>query len=318
MEIGVIGAGWWGKNVINTFEQVDAVTKVHIFDVDPSAYEKFKENKKAVRASSLDDITGNPAITGVCVITPPQTHYEIAKSMLEAGKHVLVEKPPAPTVEHIRELGTYASRNGLVYMLDSIFLFMQPIAILRDLLTSGRIGKLKMVQAYRIGDELRIVGKGLPRIRSAMFNNGIDVVYDLFYHDASILTTLLGDIELVSARKVYCYHPGICDSAHLVLRKDDVTIESTVSWAYTGRRRGITLYTDTHIVEYDAFAAEPAVTIFDLEAQTCEKIEYQQVQPLTPTLEYYIECIKEGKPPFCGYELMMRVTQLMEDIKNVG
>ena len=87
MNIAVIGAGWWGKNIINTFEEIDSVKKVFVYDSNEEAYKKFVSNRKVDFVSDIHDIIDNISISSVCISTPPHTHYELSKLFLMNGKN---------------------------------------------------------------------------------------------------------------------------------------------------------------------------------------------------------------------------------------
>jgi len=316
MNIAVIGAGWWGKNIINSLENIDDVDHTYIFDSNMELYSNFSKNKKVVFLKNIDQIIQDNSIKAVCIVTPPPTHFELTKTFLQYNKHVLVEKPPALTLFQLYELIKIAHSNNLVYMLDALFLFLEPIKYLGTILNSGQLEDIRLIQMYRIGDEFRREGNSLKRIKSVMFDNNIDVIDDLFFHDAGILVHLFEDIQFKKIEKQYSYDPKLCDSSRIYFEWKKVPVELTLSWSYTGRRRGMTIYDKTHIIEYDGFKNENQISIFSLLNTTNKWNSFSCSPPLTELLKYFINCFNQPEINYIGGNFMIELTKLWERIKN--
>jgi predicted dehydrogenase len=316
MRIGVVGAGWWGKNIINTFEEIEQVERVDIYDENPQTLQKFGQNKKTDCAGSLKELIGNNAVNAICIATPSGTHYDLAKAALAAGKHVLVEKPPALTVTQIDELGEMARSRSLVYMLDALYLFLEPIKKIKELLDSGEAGDMRFIQMYRIGDELRREGAGLQRIQKTMFDNRTDVIDDLFFHDAGILLYLLNKVSMESVEKYFFYNQSLCDSARIKLRSGEVPIELTLSWSFVGRKRGIAIYTGEQIIEYDGLKSEDQITLLRLSDQQRQVYSFPSVPPLKAQLEFFVDCITGKCVNHINADFMKTIIRIWSEIKN--
>jgi len=317
MQVAVIGAGWWGKNIVNTFEELDAIDQVHVFDQNPDVYAKFAKNRKTVPSKSMDAILQNDSIDGICVSTPPQHHYDITKRAFLSKKHVLVEKPPAQTLGEVEELIALAEKNHLIYMLNALYLFLEPIIKLKEILLSGKLKEIRLVQMYRLGDEFRRAGSGIQRIQQTMFNNATDVVDDLFFHDAGILLHLFGDMTLKTVQKQQLYHSTLCDSVEIQLLANGIPIQLYLSWSYTGRRRGLSIYDLDWIVEYDGLASENQISQCHLKDIRAENFSFASVQPLKPLLQYFIDAIVQNQSNNFGPEFMMRIMKLWSEIHAI-
>jgi UDP-2-acetamido-3-amino-2,3-dideoxy-glucuronate N-acetyltransferase len=316
MDIAVIGAGWWGTNIINTLEGISAVKKIFVFDKDPGTYNKFSGNQKTVFTKSQDEIFNADSIKAVCIASPPKTHYELSKTALLSNKHVLVEKPPAYETAQVKELGKIAKEKNLIYMLDVLYLFLEPIRKLKEIINSPQLKEIKFVQIYRIGDELRREGSGLSRITNAMYDNNIDVIEDLFFHDAGILIYLFGDVELKGVTKNYIYHGSLCDSSGINFQKNGFLIELTLSWTFSGRRRGMTIYGKDYIVEYDGLKSGEQIKITELSSQKTQVFSFQNTEPLKDLLSYFISSVSNKQDTFCGTDFMEKATALFIKIKS--
>jgi len=316
MKIGVIGAGWWGKNIVNTLDGKDSVERVVVFDDRPSVRDQFRGNKKTGFVDSLDQILGDPSIRAVCVATPPSTHYGISKDVLGAGKHLLIEKPPASDPREVRELGSLASAKGLVYMLDALYLFPEPVRKLKQILQSGELEDLRYIEMFRIGDELRRENAGISRIRATMFERGVDVVEDLFFHDAAVLLDLFGGFEYRSSKRLRLYDANLSDTIRIDILARGVPVELTLSWTLAGRRRGMVLYDKNYIVEYDALKTEHQLTKHRLETNTRESLSFPPLPPLSALLDFYMGCVEGKHPNPFGAEFMATITEVWRKIAH--
>jgi len=316
MNVGVLGAGWWGKNIVNTFEEIEGVEKVHVFDQNAQAYEKFGHNRKVVFANSIEQIVGNDGIKAVCIATPPQTHYVLTRMALNANKNVLVEKPPAFEPAQVEELGKTAKSRNLVYMLDALYLFLPPIQKLKEIINSNELKAIKLIQMYRIGDELRREGAGIQRIQKTMFANNVDVIEDLFFHDAGILLYLFDGLEFVSSEKLYLYNDRLCDTSRINLRAGQLPIELTLSWAVTGRRRGLVIYDRDFIIEYDGLKTDNQLSKYNLAESKWEYITFSSAPPLKAQIEFLIDAINGQSVNHINSDFMQKITRLWRLIAN--
>jgi predicted dehydrogenase len=316
MKIGVVGAGWWGKNIINTLENVERVSNVFVYDPIQSSYEKFINNKKTIFLKSFKEMIEDNSISSICIATPPHTHYELTKEALLSNKNILVEKPPASKISQLDELGNIASKNSLVYMLDAIYLFLAPVMELKNILDSISFADIKYIEMYRIGDELRRENAGLERIQNTMFNNNTDVIQDLLFHDVGILLYLFKNIEIKSVEKLYLYNEKLCDTAVLRFMHNSIPVNLTLSWSLTGRRRGLTIYHKDFIIEYDGLKQENQIIQHTLKKNSSKYSSFQNEPPLKALLEFYIDCINNKKNNHLDYNFMKKITDIWEYTQN--
>ena len=317
MHVGVIGVGWWGKSIVNTLERNPRVSRIIMFDERVEAYESVRNNQKTTLAESMSEVLSDPSIVGVCLATPPATHYDYSKQILLAGKHLLIEKPPAYSVSEVRELGEIAKARNLVYMLDALYLFLEPVQKLKQLILSGELNSIIYVQMYRVGDEIRRPGVGIERLQNAMFANGIDVIDDLFFHDAAILLHLFGDFEYLGSEKLRLYHPSLCDSAKIKLEvSGGIPVELTLSWTQIGRKRGIVIYSRDSIVEYDGLRNDRQITRFFLADNRLETLTFPPSTPLSALLDNYLRCIEGNACNILDCTFMEKITTIWRRIAN--
>src|SRR5690349_7568819 len=124
ISVAVIGAGYWGPNLVRNVQATPALRLRYLCDLDEARARSVLGGYSTVRvATSLDQILADPEVAAVAVATPAASHFAVVSAALEAGKHVLVEKPLAPTIEEGRVLVALAEERGLQLMLDHTFCY---------------------------------------------------------------------------------------------------------------------------------------------------------------------------------------------------
>ena len=122
--VAVVGAGHWGPNLIANFERSDRSRVLWVVDRDERRLAAVRARFPSVRTGTdLLPAMADEAVDAVVVATPTQTHFAIARTALEHGKHVLVEKPLTDSVATSRELAELAERQRRVLMVGHVFLY---------------------------------------------------------------------------------------------------------------------------------------------------------------------------------------------------
>ncbi len=184
--VAVVGAGYWGPNLIRNFDRSPRTELRWVCDLDVDKAKRTVGAQSGVNVSAdLDAVLSDPTVEAVAIATPAQTHLPIAMAALDAGKHVLVEKPLAATVAEGEKLVATAEDRGLVLMCDHTFCYTPPVRKMRELVRAGELGDIHYVDSVRIN-----LGLVQP---------DIDVFWDLAPHDLSILDFVLPkDLQPVS------------------------------------------------------------------------------------------------------------------------
>lgn len=316
MKVAVIGTGWWGRNIVKTLNDLEIVEKIYIYDNNKVNYDQLSELSKVELVHSSKAIGSDASIISVCIATHPITHYSLTKKYLLLNKNVFVEKPPALTINELDELGGIANKRNLVYMLDSLYMFGGPIQKLYSMISANEIKGIKFVQICRIGDELRRSCSGISRINNVMYLNNVDVVDDLMFHDLGILLLLFPDLKLKRIKKYFIYHKTICDSVYLEFSHSETQIELTLSWVFTTRKRGISIYTGKEIIEYDGITEENQLTRYIINESKIENITHSKKAPLTSILEYFLNKCDTKEPYDYGFNFMRKIFLIWKEVKE--
>jgi predicted dehydrogenase len=176
--LAVVGAGYWGPNLVRTALATPALELRYLCDLDLRRAQAVLGPYLTVRATeSYDEVLADPAVAAVAIATPAATHFDLVRSALEAGKHVLVEKPLTPSLAEGAKLAALARASGLTLMCDHTYCYTPAVQRIRELLWTGHIGELQFIDSVRIN-----LGLVQP---------DVDVLWDLAPHDLSILDFVL-------------------------------------------------------------------------------------------------------------------------------
>jgi len=184
--LAVIGAGYWGPNLVRSALAAPEFSLHWLCDLNIDSARHVLGNQSTVAStSSFDEVLADPEVAAVAIATPAATHFDLVRGALEAGKHVLVEKPLTPTVDEGRKLTELADRTDRILMCDHTYCYTPAVQRIRELIHGGEIGDLQFVDSVRIN-----LGLVQP---------DVDVLWDLAPHDLSILQFVLpGDVVPVA------------------------------------------------------------------------------------------------------------------------
>ncbi|MDA0166924.1 Gfo/Idh/MocA family oxidoreductase [Solirubrobacter ginsenosidimutans] len=247
----VVGYGYWGPNIVRNVMERPELELIALCERDPAQVRRFEARTPGVPSSDdFDALLADPRVDAVCIATPPRTHYALARKALEAGKHVLVEKPLATAVEDAEALVDLAERKELVLMPGHTFLYSPPVNKIHDLITSGELGEIYFVTSSRMN-------LGLYQADG--------VVCDLAPHDLSILLYWLDRrVASVSAAGCTVFDPDVAETAFLTLRfEDGPSANVQVSWLAPRKVRQMIIVGSRKMVQYDDTMPDGAVRIYD-------------------------------------------------------
>ena len=318
LSIGVIGCGYWGPNLIRNFSSC-AVTEVSaVCDANPARLEAVGQTHPHLKlVASLDELLQLP-LDAVAIATPVSTHYKLATQCLEAGLHVLVEKPLAASVNEAQALVTLAERKERVLMVDHTYLFSPAIRRIKSLIESGELGELYYVDSVRIN--------------LGLFQHDINVVWDLAPHDLAIVSFLLGD-EPRSMSAWGCGHadPEIEDIAYVNVDYGDRLLANFhVNWLspvkvrqmiFGGSRKSlifneldssepVKLYGKG--VDFGASAEQRHKLMVNYRSGDVWSPHIEPGEPLSAMVRHFADCILAGKTPDSDGRLGLRVVRMLE------
>lgn len=302
VKVGVIGAGYWGPNLIRNFHELPEADLKMVCDMRQDRREHISKLYPDVRTcSDYQEMLGSD-IEAVAIATPVSTHSIIALDCLNAGKHVLIEKPLACSSEEAREIIAAGERQGKVVMAGHTFVYNPAVVALKEIIASGEIGDIYYVSS--------------TRGNLGLYQSDINVVWDLAPHDISILLYALGLKPVAaSARGGMYVKQGVHDMANLTLYfEKNVIADLRVSWLDPCKIRCITIVGSKKMVVYDDIEPVDKLKIYDkgvdiqpyndtyeefhLAYRYGEMVSYplEWEEPLRIECRHYLECVRNGAP----------------------
>ncbi len=318
VKVGVIGAGYWGPNLIRNFFQLPDSELLMVCDLKQARLDHIQSLYPGVKTSrDYHDLLASD-VEAVVIATPVSTHYRLGMECLQAGKHVLIEKPLACSSKEATAIVAAGEKAGKLVMTGHTFLYNPAVVALRHIIASGEIGRVYYVSA--------------TRVNLGLYQPDINVVWDLAPHDVSILLDVLGMEPIsASARGGMYVKPGVHDVAYLTLYyKDGVMADMRVSWLDPCKIRRIVIVGSKKMIVYDDIEPVDKVMIYDkgVDVQpytdTYEDFQlayrYGEVkpyplqweEPLKLECSHFLECVREGKEAYSNGRMGLKVVQIIE------
>jgi predicted dehydrogenase len=251
LRIGVVGLGYWGPNIVRNLHDLEGATADYICDLQSELVESVGRRYPAVTGTtSFETMISDPQLDAVVIATPVSSHYALAKAALEAGKHVLVEKPLATSVEEGAQLIDLSERHGLVLMSGHTFLYSPAVLKIKGLIDAGELGDVYFVSTSRVN-----LGLHQP---------DVSVVWDLAPHDLSILLFWLEESpSRASAMSRGCIIPDTPDIAFINLDYGSGLLAHVeLGWLAPSKLRRTAIVGSRKMIVYDDTSSEP-VRLFD-------------------------------------------------------
>jgi predicted dehydrogenase len=246
----MVGLGYWGPNLARNFDEVADLR--WLCDASPDAIERYSARYPQAQATtSYDDLLADPELEAIVVATPVVTHYELSKRALEAGKHVLVEKPPALSAPEAEDLVAMAEARSLVLMPGHLLLYHPAVRAVKELVDSNALGEVYCVYSNR---------QNLGKIRTDE-----NALWSLGVHDLSVILHLLEEEPAEAwARGNSFLTPGVEDVVFCYLRFPSGKIAHMhLSWLDPHKMRRITVVGNEKMVVFDDMELERKVTIYE-------------------------------------------------------
>ncbi len=317
--IGLVGYGYWGPNLARNFSSLGGCRLAAICDLNEKRRAAAQAAYPATRVTAdYQALLADPEIQAVVIATPVSHHFSLAMAALCAGKDVLVEKPFTQTSEQGRKLVAEAERLGRIIAVDHTFLF------------TGAVQKIKeLVDRHELGDLLYFDS---VRINLGLFQEDVNVIYDLAPHDLSILMHLVGT-DPVAVRAMGSRHGNhhLESLAYLHLEyADGFVAHFHFSWLAPVKIRKTIIAGTKQMIVYDDLNQTEKVKVYDKgivvnpspESLNKIKVDYRTGDMLAPKLlhrealqaeaEHFIDCVRTRKRPLADGLAGLQVVRVLE------
>jgi len=315
--VAIVGAGAWGRNLVRAFSRLGDGTLAVVCDTDPRSLASAAGVAPGARRLASFDEALSSGVDAVVVATPSPTHHRLALAALEAGKHVLVEKPLALSSRDAEQLAGEARRRGLVLMVGHLLLYHPAVRRMRELIDAGELGEVHYLYSQRVN---------LGQVRKDE-----NALWSLAPHDIAVMLFLLGEEPAeVSAVGGAYLQPGIPDVVFLNARfQRDRMAQVQLSWLDPHKIRKTTVVGSRKMVVFDDMESAEKLRVYDKGVDRNPKaVSYNEFltlrwgdilipkvrmeEPLLVECRHFLECVREGKTPISGAEQGLAVVRILE------
>ncbi len=322
IKVALVGLGYWGPNFARIANEHSEVELAWCCDRSAAALELPERRFPHVRRTTdVADVLRDESVQAVIIATPTATHADLAVAALEAGKHILVEKPLAPSVAEIDRIA--AAQGDKVVMVGHTFVYNSAISALRDLVQRGDLGRIQYIDSVRAA---------LGPIRQ-----DVNALWDLGAHDVSIFLDIVpGRPQTVTAIGKDYLREGHADVVYFAVRfDDDVLAHSHVSWLDPYKVRRMTVVGEHQMVVFDDVAPDERLKVLERgasydgpaeEARGKSFGEYRAVlregtitipklpnrEPLSTQFDEFLTAIRERREPYSGIAQAREVVRVLE------
>lgn len=323
VSVGIVGAGYWGPNLVRSFAETPGCEVRYVCDLRQDLLAKIAKRFHQVKVTTrFDDLLNDPEVDGVVIATPAATHADMAARALNAGKHVLVEKPLAHEVEAGENLVRLAEAQNRILMVGHTFEFNPAVRKLKDIIRDPTFGDIVYLYSRRVN--------------LGVLRHDVNALWNLAPHDVSIILYLFEEYpRAVIAHGLAHIRKGVEDVAFMYLEFPSGKIAHVhVSWLDPSKVRTMTVIGSRRMVVYDDVDPEARLKIYDrgFEIETTTSgidhadpssytyhirsgdiiapyIEWRE--PLALECRHFVEVIREGGTPITDGYNGLRVVRVL-------
>jgi predicted dehydrogenase len=335
VRVGVIGYGYWGPNVVRNFAETPDCHLEAVSDARPDRLALAQRRYPTIRTFfDPNEMIDDPRIDAVAIATPVTSHFDLALRALQAGKHVLVEKPMTATTEQALRLIDEADRRGLTLAVDHTFVYTGAVQKIRNLIGSGDLGDIYYYDSVRVN--------------LGLFQHDVDVIWDLGVHDLSILDYVMPSQPCaVSASGIRHVEGEPENIAYLTLHFERPVIAHLhVNWLAPVKVRRTLIGGSRKMIVYDDLEPSEKIRVYDKGVTTNgngngngnghgngngngngEKVyqmlvgyrtgdmwapQLDMTEALRTELHHFVKCIDSRETPIADGQAGFRVVRILE------
>jgi UDP-2-acetamido-3-amino-2,3-dideoxy-glucuronate N-acetyltransferase len=308
VRVGVVGCGYWGRNLVRNFHQLGALAAV--CDVVPHNLEEMRRTYSVHAANRFEELLSMPEIQAVVLATPAESHYELAKKAMLHGKDVFVEKPLALKLDDGEELVEIAKNHSRILMVGHLLHYHPAIVTLRRMLDQGELGRVEYISSSRLN---------LGKLRTEE-----DILWSFAPHDIAAVLHLLGESpnSVAAQGASYLNHP-ISDVTLTILGfKSGVKAHIFVSWLHPFKEQKLVIVGNRKMAVFDDTQTDQKLVLYPHRIEWVnrqpvarraegEVIALPKDEPLRVECSHFLECVRGRKQPETDGENGLRVLRVL-------
>jgi len=319
LNVGVIGYGYWGPNLVRNFMETPGSTVTRVCDLRDERLAEVKRRYPSIKVTKdFSDLLSDPEINTIAIATPVFSHFELACEALKAGKHVFVEKPLTSNSEQAERLIEEAKRRSLVLMVDHTFVYTGAVRKIRELITTGALGDIYYYDSVRVN--------------LGLFQHDVNVIWDLAVHDLSIMDFALDSKPVAVSATGISHIPGQPENdAYITLFFEDSQIAHLhVNWLAPVKVRRTLIGGSQKMIVYDDLEPSEKIKVYDKGITVSARVEevyemlvsYRSGDMWAPRLDsieglraevmHFIDCVENKARPLTDGAAGLRIVRLLE------
>ena len=319
VRLGIIGYGYWGPNLVRNFAEAPGSEVISVSDLRPERLTLAQSRYPAIEITTdHQEVFANPHIDAIAIATPVSTHFDLAIQGLQAGKHVLVEKPMTATSEQAVQLIEEADKCNRVLLVDHTFVYTGAVRKIRELIVNNVLGDIYYYDSVRVN--------------LGLFQHDVNVIWDLAPHDLSIMDYVLAAQPHAISATGMSHVPGQPENvAYLTLFFEGSLIAHVhINWLAPVKVRRTLIGGSDKMIVYDDLEPSEKVKVYDSgitvnsDAESAYRVlvGYRTGDVWSPQLDvtealrtevlHFIGCIEEGERPITDGEAGLRVVRMLE------
>jgi len=317
INIGVIGYGYWGPNIVRNFNRTDGAKVILVCDMNKHNLKRAGKAYPSIQTTSVcDDVMFSTEVDAIAVITPVSTHFELAKKALKNGKHIFVEKPFTATVAEAEQLIELAEKKNLKIMIDHTFLFTGAVRKMKEIIDKDLLGKIYYYDS--------------TRINLGLFQHDVNVIWDLASHDFSIMDFLISEKPVAVQASGKAHIDGKEDIAFVTTYfASNLVGHFNVNWLSPVKVRLTLVGGEKKMLVWNDAVSDEKLRVYDKGAERKSKegiydllVSYRSGDVWAPKIEqsealklaadYFIQCIHNNEKPINDGYSGLRVVRMLE------
>lgn len=317
--IGVIGYGYWGPNLVRNFAEAEGARVIGVSDLRQERLRVAQTRYPGIKVTSdHEELLGDPQVDAVAIATPVSTHYDLALRALQAGKHVLLEKPLTSTSDQAKRLIDEAERRKVVLMVDHTFVYTGAVRKIKNLVRDGELGDIYYYDSVRVN--------------LGLFQHDVNVIWDLAVHDLAIMDDVLPAHPVAVSATGISHVPGSPENiAYMTLFfSGNLIAHIHVNWLAPVKLRCTLIGGSQKMIVYDDLEPSEKVKVYDkgiLVDKNGESV-YQMLigyrtgdmwaprldhtEALRTEVAHFLHCVKTGTRPLTDGIAGLRVVKILE------
>lgn len=252
VKLGVIGYGYWGPNLVRNFFSTPSCTVKTVVDLRTERLTELKKQFPSINVTTkIEKVLNDSEINAIVIATPVSSHFRLGEKVLNAGKHLLLEKPMTTSLSEALSLIKLAKRKRKILMVDHTFVYKDAVQKIKKLIDKGEIGNLQYFDS--------------TRTNLGLFQPDVNVLWDLAAHDVSILLFLVNEKPIsVQASGVSHTKNGVENIAFVTLRyKSSFVAHFNVSWSSPVKIRLVLIGGSKKMVVFDDVEPSEKIRVYD-------------------------------------------------------